>query len=71
MHPLYGALIVPHASMQVTCNALVTHQYAYVTPSHRTSQYHSSTQCLSNDLANPVSDGVGLLDFMAGQMYIY
>ena len=71
MHPLYGALPMPHVPMRVTRGALVTWSHigicTYATPLCRTSQHRSTFIPLSvslwNDLAYNVFDGVGLAGF--------
>ena len=39
MHPLYGALPVPHVPVWVTRGAVVAHRYTYAPPRCRTSHY--------------------------------
>ena len=67
MHPLYSALPGPYVPMWVARGALVTHRYAYAPPRCRTLEYSRTfipfSVSLSNDLANPVFDGVGLAGF--------
>ena len=67
MHPLNDALPGPYVPVRVTRRALVTHRYTYAPPRCRTSQYRRTFVPLSvsswNDLAYPVSDGVGLTGF--------
>ena len=69
MHPLNGALPGPHVPVRVTYGALVAHRYTYAPPRCRTSQYSrtfiSLSVPLSNDLAIPLFDGVGLDGFNA------
>ena len=65
--PLNGALPGSYVPALVTRGALVTHRYIYAPPRCRTLQ-HSRTfipfsVSLSNDLANPIFDGVGLAGF--------
>ena len=66
MHPLNGALRGPYMPVRVTRGALVEHRYTYA-PARRTSQYSRTFIPLSvslwNNLANPVTDGVGLVGF--------
>ena len=50
MHPLYGALPVPHVPVPVTRCALVAHQYTYAPPRCRTSQYRRTFNPLSVSL---------------------
>ena len=67
MHPLYGALPVPYVPARVTCGALVAYWHTYAPPRSTTLQYCRTFIPLSvslwNDLADPVSDGVGLAGF--------
>ena len=67
MHPLYGALPVPYVPVLVTRGAVIAHRYTYAPPRCRTSQYLLTfiplLVCLSNDLCDPVFDGVGLAGF--------
>ena len=67
MHPLYGALPVPYEPVWVTRGAVIAHQYTYMPPCCRTSQYRQTFIPLSvylrNDLSDPVFDGVGLVGF--------
>ena len=67
LHPLNGALPGPYVPVRVTRCALVGHRYTYAPPRCRTSQYSRTFISLSvslwNVLANPVSDGVGLVGF--------
>ena len=75
MHPLYGALPVPHVPGRVTRNAVIAHRYTYAPPRCRTSQYYKTCIPLSvslwNDLYGPVFDGVGLAVSRAGSMTFY
>ena len=67
MHPLYGALPVPHLSVRVTRSALVSHLYTYAHTRGRNSQFRRTfiplSMSLWNDLAEPLFDGVGLAVF--------
>ena len=67
MHPLNGALPGPYVPGRVTRGALVAHWHTYAPPRCRTLQYSRTcipfSVSLWNDLANPVSDGVGLAGF--------
>ena len=67
MHPLYGALPVPYVPLQVTRGAAIPHRYTYAPRRCRTSQnsrtFIPSSVSLSNDLSDPVLDGVGLAGF--------
>ena len=67
MHPLYGALPVPHVPVRVTRGAGIAHRYTYAPPSCRTSHHRRtfipSSVSLWNDLSDPVFDGVGLAGF--------
>ena len=67
LHPLYGALPVPHVLVRVTRGAVNAHRYTYVHPSCKTSQYRLTfipyPVSLWNDLIDPVFDGVGLAVF--------
>ena len=64
MYPLYGALPVP---VQVTCSAVIAHQYTYAPPCCRTSQYRQIfipwSVSLWSDLSDPMFNGVGLVGF--------
>ena len=64
VHPRNGALPGPYVPARVTRVALVGHRYTYAPPRCRTLQYIrtfiSFSASLSNNLANPVFDGVGL-----------
>ena len=61
MHPVCGALPVPYVPVRVTRGTLIAHQYTYVPPRCRTSQYLMTFILLSvsfwNDLVDPVFDG--------------
>ena len=67
MHPFYGVLPLLYVSVRVTCSAFIAHWYTYASPHCRTLQYPMTFISLSvslwNDLADPVFDGVGLVDF--------
>ena len=67
MHPLSGALPLPHVPAPVARGALVAHRHSFVPPHCRTSQYRTSFVPLSvsfwNDLSDPVFGGVGLAGF--------
>ena len=67
MHPLSGALPLPHVPAHVTLCALVAHRHSFAPPRCRTSQYRRSFVPLSvslwNDLNDPVFDSVGLAGF--------
>ena len=67
MNPLNDALPRPYVSLRVTRCALVAHRYTYAPPRCRTSQNRRTfvplSVSLSNDLADPVFDGVGLAGF--------
>ena len=67
MHPLYGALPVPHVPVRVSSCAVIAHRFTYAPPRCRTSQYRQTFIPLSvslwNDLSDPVFDGVGLAGF--------
>ena len=69
MHPLYGALPVPHVPVRVTRGAVIAHGYTYAPPRRRTSQYRRTFIPLSvylwNDISGPVFDGVRLAGFMS------
>ena len=71
MLPLNDALPAPYVPVLVTRGALVAHQYTYVPPHCRTSQYRRTFVPLSvsllDDLADPVFDGVS----RAGPMLFY
>ena len=66
-HPLSGALPVPYVPVRVTRGALIAHRYTFAPPRCRTSQYRMTfiplSVSLSNDLVDPVFDGVGLAGF--------
>ena len=67
MHPLNGALPGPYVTVRVTRGDLVAHRYTYAPPGCGTLQYRKTfipvSVSLWNDLANPVSNGVGLAGF--------
>ena len=67
VHPLCGALPVPHVPVRVTHGTLIAHRYTYAPPRCRTSQYRRSFIPLSvslwKDLVDPVFDGVRLVGF--------
>ena len=67
MHPLSGALPLPYVLARLTRGALVAHRHSFATPRCRTSQYRRTSVplsvSLSNDLSDPVFDGVGLAGF--------
>ena len=67
VHPLNGALPGPYVPVWVARGALVEHRYTYAPPRCRTLQYSRTfipfLVFLWNDLANTVSDGVGLAGF--------
>ena len=67
MHPLYDALPVPNVPVQVICGGVIAHRYIYAPPRYRTSQSRKTfiplSVSLSNDLSDPVFDGVGLAGF--------
>ena len=67
LHPLYAALPVPFVPVRVTCGAAIAHRYTYVPPRCITSQdsrtFIPLSVSLSNDLSDPVFDGVGLAGF--------
>ena len=67
MHPLYGALPVPYVPVRVTGGDVIGHRYTYAPPRCRTSQYRRTfipwSVSLSNDLSDPMFDGVGLAGF--------
>ena len=67
MHPLYCALLIQSVPLWVTLGALAGYRYTYAPPRCRTSQYRLTfiflAGPLSNDLADLVIDGVGLVDF--------
>ena len=62
LHPLHGALPVPDVPVRVTRGAVIAHWFTYVPPRCRTSQYSITfiafSVSLSNDLSDPVFDGV-------------
>ena len=67
MHHLSGALPLPYVPARVTRGALVTHRHSFMPPRCRTSQYRRTivplSVSLSNNLSDPVFDGVGLTGF--------
>ena len=67
MHPLNDTLPGPCLSVSVTRGALGAYRYTCAPPRCRTSQYSMTfvvlSVSLSNDLADPVFDGVGLAGF--------
>ena len=67
MHLLRGALPVPYVPVRVTRGAVIAHQFTYVPPLCRTSQYRRTfirlPVSLWNDLSDPVFDAVGLAGF--------
>ena len=67
MHPLNDALPGPYVPEWVTSDALVTHRCTLAPPRCRTSQYRRTflppSVSLSNDLDDPIFDGVGLAGF--------
>ena len=67
MHPLNDALPGPYVPVRVTSGARVAHLYTYAPPRCKPSQYSITfvplSVSLSNDLADPVFDGVGLVGF--------
>ena len=75
IHPLYGALPVPHVPVRITRGAVFAHRYTYAPPRCRTSQYHRTFILLSlslcNDHSDPVFDGVGLAFSRAVPMPFY
>ena len=68
MHPLYGAIPVPHVPMRNTRDALVDIGILIrLSAAYKSSQrtfIHLSVS-LWNDLADPVFDCVGLVGFMS------
>ena len=56
MHPLYGALPVPYAPVQVTCGAVIMHHYTYAPPHCRTPQFCRTSIPLSVSLWNVFTD---------------
>ena len=74
MHPLYGALPVPHVPVWVTRGAVIAHRYTYAPPRCRTSQYRWTfipwSVSLWNDLSDHVFDGVGLAGFNSKCLFI-
>ena len=67
MHPLNDALPGPFMPVRVTHGAPVAHRYTYAPPRSRTSPLHRTfvplSVSLSNNLADPVFDGVILAGF--------
>ena len=67
MHPLRGALPLPYVPARVTRGALVAHRHSFAPPRCRTSQYRRTfvplSVSVSNDLSDPVFDGMGLAGF--------
>ena len=67
MHPLYGAIPEPYVLVRVTHSAAIPHQYTYMSPRCRTSQYPRTVIPLSVslwiNLGDPVFDGVELAGF--------
>ena len=67
MHPLYGALPVPYVPVRVTSGALVAHRYILMhllaAEPRSIPGLLFSSQCLWNNLADPVFDGVRLVGF--------
>ena len=67
MHPLSGALPLPYVPARVTRGAMVSHRHSFAPPRCTTFQYRRSfvplSVSLSNDLSDPVFDGVGLAGF--------
>ena len=67
MHPLNDALPGPYMTVPVIRGALGAYRYTCAPPRCRTSQYSMTfvplSVSLSNDLADPVFDGVGLAGF--------
>ena len=67
IHPLYGAIPVPHVPVRVTRGALIAHRCTYASPRHRTSKSRLTFIPLSvslwNDLCDPIFEGVGLTGF--------
>ena len=67
MHPFNCALPGSYVPVRVTRGALVAHRYTYLAPRCRTSKYHKTfiplSLSLSNNLADPVFDSVGLAGF--------
>ena len=67
MHPLTGALPLPHVPARVTRGALVARRHSLAPPCCRISQYRRTfvpfSVSLYNDLSDFVFDGVGLAGF--------
>ena len=67
VHRLNGALSGPYVPARVARGTMVTHRYTYAPPRCRTLQYSMTfipfSVSLSNDIVNPVFDGVGLAGF--------
>ena len=67
MHPLSGALPLPHVPAHVNRGALVAHRHSFAPPHCRNSQYSRSFApllvSLWNDLSDPVFESVGLAGF--------
>ena len=64
MHPHYGALLVPHVLVWVTCGAVIAHRYTYALLAagpRRT--FIPLSVSLWNDLSERVFDCVGLVGF--------
>ena len=58
MHPLCGALPVPHVPVRVTRGGLIAHRYTYAPPRCRTSQYRRTFIPISVSLWNDLVDSV-------------
>ena len=67
MYPLSCALALLYVPVHVTHFAFVDHKHSFALPRFMTYQYHRSfvplSEFLSNDLSDPVFDGVGLAGF--------
>ena len=67
MNPLYGVLPVLYVPVRDTRGTLVAHRYTYAPLSCRSSYYRMTfiiiSMSLSNDLADPAFDSVGLSGF--------
>ena len=67
MHPLNGAVPLPHVPARVTRIAFGAHSHSFALPRFRTFQYRRTFVLLSvslwNDLCDPVFDGVELACF--------
>ena len=63
LHFFIDVLPLPYVPVRITRGTQVAHQYTYAPPRCRTSQYRRIFVPLSNDLADPVFDGVGLGGF--------